>query len=68
MENDIKTGLINTVYIKDLSRISRNMVDAINWLDKKRRSGIAVKSMNDDLTNMPLHSLVDIHRVFRKRS
>ena len=51
MESDKQAGLINVVIIKDLSRISRNTSDALDWLGRTRQSEVSVKSFNDDVTD-----------------
>jgi DNA invertase Pin-like site-specific DNA recombinase len=66
MENDIRAGLINTVYLKDLTRISRNVIDSMNWLENKKQNGITVKSINGDVTNTPLIGFKELSRAFRK--
>ena len=64
MEKDICAGLINIVIFKDLSRISRNSIDAFNWLEQKRQRGINVKSVHDDVTSLPL-CLAEINKAYR---
>ena len=48
MESDIQAGLINTVVIRDTSRISRNYLHIGKWLDDMRSRNIRVISANDN--------------------
>jgi len=42
MEQAIQDGIISKVITKDLSRIGRNTVQVMNWLDGLKRKGVAL--------------------------
>ena len=48
MDNDIEAGLIDTVIVKDLSRLSRNTINIFDWLDKIQSKGVSFKSVLDN--------------------
>jgi len=52
MDNDIETGLIDTVIVKDLSRLSRNTFNTFDWLDKIQSKGVSFKSVVDDFQKL----------------
>ena len=54
MDNDIMAGLIDTVIIRDFSRISRNTFDAFDWLERIQHCGVTVMSLCDNMTDEPL--------------
>ena len=45
MERDIQAGKISMIICIDLSRISRNAVDSVAWLDKIKRVGVTFKGV-----------------------
>jgi DNA invertase Pin-like site-specific DNA recombinase len=45
MERDIQAGKINMVMCIDLSRISRNTVESVAWLDRIKRVGVVFKGV-----------------------
>jgi len=50
LNDDISAGLIETVIVKDISRLSRNYIDVFNWVDNIRDKGVSFISMLDDFT------------------
>lgn len=44
MEQAIQDGIIGRVITKDLSRIGRNTVEVMNWLDNLKKKGVAFDS------------------------
>ena len=63
MENDIQAGLIDMVFIKDRSRISRNTFDAYDWIVKTQSYGVSVKTLYEDEVVMPF---IEIKSAFTK--
>jgi len=45
LAKDIKTGKVNVVIVKDLSRIGRNIHEVMQWIEDCRNAGIVVISM-----------------------
>ena len=44
LEADIQAGLIEAVIIRDVTRISRNVFDTVQWIERLRMKGIALIS------------------------
>lgn len=53
METAIAKGEIKTILVKDLSRIGRNTIAVMEWLDNCEKAGITVISMLES-KNLPL--------------
>ena len=53
METDLQAGLIDMVFVKDLSRISRNTFDAYDWIVKTQSCGVLVKTLYENEAIMP---------------
>ncbi|MDR2167029.1 MAG: recombinase family protein [Clostridiales bacterium] len=51
LEADINAGLVGTVLVKDISRVSRNYKDIFAWFDSIRKTGVLFISVQDKLTN-----------------
>jgi len=65
MDNDIKAGLIDTVIVNDLSRISRNTFNTFDWLDKIQSKRVSLKSVSGDFDYDSLKIMnVTIHKLF----
>jgi len=47
LARDIKTGNVNTVIVKDFSRIGRNIFEVGKWIEDCRSAGIVIISMLD---------------------
>jgi DNA invertase Pin-like site-specific DNA recombinase len=47
LRNDIRTGKIDVVFVKDTSRIGRDMILTLQWLDEMRTQGVRVIPMNE---------------------
>ena len=47
LRNDIRTGKIDVVFIKDTSRIGRDMIQTLQWLDEMRAQGVRVIAQNE---------------------
>ena len=54
LNEDITAGLIETVIVKNLSRISRNQFDGFNWVDNIRDKGVSLQSVLDDLEGLQI--------------
>jgi len=63
LNEDIENGLVDTVIIRDSSRISRNTIELIRWLKKCNHSGVKVLSLNGDVPIPP-----EIERMFLQKS
>ena len=50
LNDDISAGLIETVIVKDISRLSRNYIDVLDWVDNIRDKGVSFISVLDDFT------------------
>jgi len=48
LTNDINDGIVNTVIVKDLSRISRSILDTILWVDSIYSKAMVI-SVQDNL-------------------
>lgn len=46
MEADIQAGRVGAVIVKDISRIGRNYIDVVCWLDKLRAKKVAFIESN----------------------
>jgi len=57
MNEDIKAGLIGTVIVNDISRISRNTIDALGWIGGTRQKGVTLKFMRESLAEEPLFNI-----------
>ena len=67
LNNDISAGIIETVIIKYVSRISRNCLDLFKWVDNIRNKGVALKSIVDDVDNDYLHEMtIIIQQAYKK--
>ena len=74
LNEDIYAGLIETVIVKDISRISRNYIDMLKWVNNIRSIGVSLKSVSNDLpdtdvdeTINPLYQLINDYRIKQKR-
>jgi len=47
MEKDIQAGKVNTLIIKDLSRICRNYLEMAEWVNDIQRKGVLLLSVLD---------------------
>jgi DNA invertase Pin-like site-specific DNA recombinase len=45
MQSDIDIGIVQTIIVKDLSRISRNMIDMLEWLRNDGLGEVALISV-----------------------
>ena len=50
LNDDISAGLIETVIVKDISRLSRNYFDVTEWVDNIQNKGVSFISVIDDFT------------------
>ena len=46
LRNDIRAGKIDVVFVKDTSRIGRDTILTLQWLDEMRAQGVRVISQN----------------------
>ena len=74
LNEDISAGLIETVIVKNISRISRNYIDMLKWVNNIRSIGVSLKSVSNDLpdtdvdeTINPLYQLINDYRIKQKR-
>ena len=51
LEKHISKGLIKTVMVTELSRVSRNYLEIPEWIDRLRCRGIAFISVKDGITD-----------------
>jgi len=74
LNDDISAGLIETVIVKDISRLSRNYIDVLDWVDNIRDKGVSFISVLDDFTtltkinNMVLQAFNDYQAKQKKRN
>ena len=47
LRNDIRTGKIDVVFVRDTSRIGRDMIQTLQWLDDMRTQGVRIIAMNE---------------------
>jgi len=62
MESDIAAGKINTIVCKDISRIGRGYLDVSAWLDKMKRNGISIISVDDGAMDSTFINVGDLIR------
>jgi DNA invertase Pin-like site-specific DNA recombinase len=48
LNNDISAGLVDTVIVKDISRVGRNRFDVSEWVDNIQSKGVTLKSVIDN--------------------
>ena len=72
LEADIASGLVQTVIVKDISRISRNHLEFGKWLDDMRSKNVKVISVGDNFDSDTYHiktsSFEDAIRKYYKES
>ena len=56
LRNDIRTGKIDVVFVKDTSRIGRDMKQTLQWLDEMRTQGVRIITL-DEGEKLPCDSL-----------
>lgn len=47
----IQGGQVDTVIVRDISRIGRNYLLVLNWIDEVKKQGVTLKSMDGSLEN-----------------
>jgi DNA invertase Pin-like site-specific DNA recombinase len=60
MNEDITNGLVDTVIVKDVSRISRNYLELPVWVNNIRGKGVSFISVQDGLNGDSLNILGNI--------
>ena len=60
MNEDITNGLVDTVIVKDVSRISRNYLELPVWVNNIRDKGVSFISVQDGLNGDSLNILGNI--------
>ena len=51
LQDDIEAGLVSTVIVKDISRISRSFIEVTDWRKRIKLKGVELLSAQDDLFN-----------------
>ena len=54
MATDIEAGQVQAILVRDLSRIGRNNIEVLAWIEHCQQAGIEVISMNDDALHSPV--------------
>lgn len=64
LNEDISAGLIEIVIVKDISRISRNYLDASEWINNIRGKGVSFKSVLDNVDDNFINEIIHPLRQF----
>ena len=60
LNEDIDAGLVKTVIVKDLARISRSAFDISDWIDRVRGKGVSFVSVMDGIGDNTLDDKVNV--------
>ena len=64
LNEDISAGLIEAVIVKDMSRISRNYLEAPEWINNIRGKGVSFKSVSDNFDDKFIDEIMNPLRQF----
>jgi len=51
LKRHIAEGRVKAVIVSDMSRVSRNCLDVLSWIDSLRHSGVSFVSVVDGISN-----------------